>query len=206
MDASGAAPGPVTGAVFKTVCGAMLSSWVGSTPMPLRQCVLQGVCVHWWHGVRWSRSDQSPQLVSDWRPCRQSTCFSDSFSTRPTWPRDSPLLLLGYPAGDGRARSWRRPPISARGVPAMCWDGRRCEPAARRGCGGVRESGAYRRRSSSPLSKPPRMCSGTRDLATPRHLRSHPRSGDRVAWDAVPSSPDVIGLRPPRLLRLCAAW
>jgi len=27
----------VTGAVFKTVCGAMLSSWVGSTPMPLRQ-------------------------------------------------------------------------------------------------------------------------------------------------------------------------
>jgi hypothetical protein len=36
MDASGAAPGPVTGAVFKTVCGAMLSSWVGSTPMPLR--------------------------------------------------------------------------------------------------------------------------------------------------------------------------
>ena len=37
MGASGAAPGPVTGAVFKTVCGAVLPSWVGSTPMSLRQ-------------------------------------------------------------------------------------------------------------------------------------------------------------------------
>ena len=27
----------MTGAVFKTVCGAVLPSWVGSTPMPLRQ-------------------------------------------------------------------------------------------------------------------------------------------------------------------------
>ena len=34
----GAASGPVTGAVFKTVCGAVLPSWVGSTPMPFRQC------------------------------------------------------------------------------------------------------------------------------------------------------------------------
>ena len=38
----GAARGPVTAAVFKTVCGAMLSSWVGSTPMSLRHCLLQG--------------------------------------------------------------------------------------------------------------------------------------------------------------------
>lgn len=42
----GAARGPVTTAVFKTVCGAMLSSWVGSTPMSLRHFVLQGKCRH----------------------------------------------------------------------------------------------------------------------------------------------------------------
>ena len=38
----GAARGPVTAAVFKTVCGAMISSWVGSTPMSLRHLALQG--------------------------------------------------------------------------------------------------------------------------------------------------------------------
>ncbi len=31
----------MTGAVFKTVCGAVLPSWVGSTPMPLRQSLRQ---------------------------------------------------------------------------------------------------------------------------------------------------------------------
>jgi hypothetical protein len=35
----GAASGPVIGAVFKTVCGAVLPSWLGSTPMPLRQLI-----------------------------------------------------------------------------------------------------------------------------------------------------------------------
>ncbi len=30
---------------FKTVCGAVLLSWVGSTPMSLRQCLLQVGCV-----------------------------------------------------------------------------------------------------------------------------------------------------------------
>jgi hypothetical protein len=38
MGARGAARGPVTTAVFKTVCGAVILSWVGSTPMSLRQC------------------------------------------------------------------------------------------------------------------------------------------------------------------------
>ena len=36
----GAARGPVTTAVFKTVCGAVILSWVGSTPMSLRQISL----------------------------------------------------------------------------------------------------------------------------------------------------------------------
>ena len=48
--ARGAASGPVTGAVFKTVCGAVIPSWVGSTPMSLRH-VFAGTFAKQTHGA-----------------------------------------------------------------------------------------------------------------------------------------------------------
>lgn len=101
---SGAAPGPVTGAVFKTVCGAVFPSWVGPTPMSLRHCfagILLSACFPRLLATHWREA----HLVLVCCPMRQLSLSLALCPTLPNGPQVVPRPLTGRPAGDARRRS-----------------------------------------------------------------------------------------------------
>ncbi len=95
----------MTGAVFKTVCGAVLPSWVGSIPMSLRQ-LFAGTFV--WSSLR--RLTESPRSVA--MLCA-SWCRSAGLNSPPGWREAFPIDLSRLAA----TPSWWVPSVDSSGTP-----------------------------------------------------------------------------------------